>query len=167
MKKVLLILWGSFLLAFAGMAQENPVKWTCSVNYLDGDQAELVMKAEVGGGYHLYSQFMQEGGPQATVFHFPAMGEFKVKGKVSESPKPIEETDEIFGTLVRFFAKDAEFRQKITIQSEKDFKIAATVDYQVCNDETCIPFGDIDLNFSVKGVKKAAPVAETAAVAEV
>ena len=100
MKKVLLILWGSFLLAFAGMAQENPVKWTCSVNYLDGDQAELVMKAEVGGGYHLYSQFMQEGGPQATVFHFPAMGEFKVKGKVSESPKPIEETDEI---LERWF----------------------------------------------------------------
>ncbi|MDE7337815.1 MAG: hypothetical protein K2M92_00855, partial [Bacteroidales bacterium] len=148
MKKVLLILWGSLLLAFTGMAQENPVKWSCSVNYLDGDQAELVMKAEVGGGYHLYSQFMQEGGPTPTVFHFPATGEFKVKGKVSESPKPIEETDEIFGTLVRFFAKDAEFRQKITIQSEKDFKIAATVDYQVCNDETCIPFSDIDLNFS-------------------
>ena len=167
MKKVLLILWGSFLLAFAGMAQENPVKWTCSVNYLDGDQAELVMKAEVGGGYHLYSQFMQEGGPTPTLFNFPQSADFKLNGKATESPKPIEEMDELFGIKVRFFAKDAEFRQKITIQSEKDFKIAATVDYQVCNDETCIPFGDIDLNFSVKGVKKAAPVAETAAVAEV
>ena len=161
MKKVLLILWGSLLLAFTGMAQENPVKWSCSVNYLDGDQAELVMKAEVGGGYHLYSQFMEAGGPMPTMFNYPQSADFKLKGKTVESPKPIEEIDETFGTKVSFFAKNAEFRQKITIQSEKDFKIAATVDYQVCNDETCIPFSDIDLNFSVKGVKKA--VSETAA----
>ena len=132
------------------------MKWACSVNYLDGNQAELVMKATVEGGYHLYSQFMEDGGPIPTTFNFPESGDFKKNGKVSESPKPIEETDETFGTLVRFFAKNAEFRQRITIRSAVDFEIAATVDYQVCDDETCIPFSDIDLRFKVKGV---APVA--------
>ena len=166
MKKLLFAACLSIAFAWLGFAQDNPVKWTCSVNYLDGNQAELVMKAEVGGGYHLYSQFLEDGGPQPTVFNFPAMGEFKAKGKVSESPKPIEETDEIFGTLVRFFAKDAEFRQKITIETEQDFEIAATVDYQVCNDETCIPFSDIDLKFKVKGVKAATAAAEETPVAE-
>ncbi|MCM1041001.1 MAG: thioredoxin family protein [Bacteroides sp.] len=153
MKKLLFAAWLSIAFVWAGFSQDNPVKWNCSVKYLDGNQAELVMKAEVGGGYHLYSQFMEEGGPQPTVFNFPKSESFTVKGKVSESPKPIEETDEIFGTLVRFFAKNAEFRQKITINTDKDFEIAATVDYQVCNDETCIPFNDVDLKFKVKGVK--------------
>ncbi|MCH5244615.1 MAG: thioredoxin family protein [Lentimicrobiaceae bacterium] len=166
MKKLLFAACLSIAFAWLGFAQDNPVKWTCSVNYLDGNQAELVMKAEVGGGYHLYSQFLEDGGPQPTVFNFPTMGEFKAKGRVSESPKPIEETDEIFGTLVRFFAKDAEFRQKITIETEQDFEIAATVDYQVCNDETCIPFSDIDLKFKVKGVKAATAAVEETPVAE-
>lgn len=151
MKKLAFAVLGFFLLVFSGMAQENPVKWTCSVNYLEGNEAELVIKAQTGGGYHLYSQFMEEGGPMPTVFNFPQSGTFSLEGKAVESPEPIEELDEIFGTKVRFFANDAEFRQKIRIHSEKDFEIAATVDYQVCNDETCIPFSDIDLKFSVKG----------------
>lgn len=156
MKRLLFAAWGFLLFVSGGLAQENPVKWACSVNYLDGNQAELVMKATVEGGYHLYSQFMEDGGPIPTTFNFPESGDFKKNGKVSESPKPIEETDETFGTLVRFFAKNAEFRQRITIRSAVDFEIAATVDYQVCDDETCIPFSDIDLRFKVKGV---APVA--------
>ncbi|MDE6493914.1 MAG: thioredoxin family protein [Bacteroidales bacterium] len=167
MKRILFVIGIIVSFWIGGAAQENPVKWKCSVKYLDGNQAELVMKADVGGGYHLYSQFMEEGGPQPTVFHFPATDDFKLKGKISESPKPIEETDEIFGTLVRFFAKDAEFRQKITIETDRDFEISATVDYQVCNDEQCIPFNDVDLTFKVKGVEvcvEKAPVAETPAV---
>ena len=167
MKRILFVIGIIVSFWIGGAAQENPVKWKCSVKYLDGNQAELVMKADVGGGYHLYSQFMEEGGPQPTVFHFPATDDFKLKGKISESPKPIEETDEIFGTLVRFFAKDAEFRQKITIETDRDFEISATVDYQVCNDEQCIPFNDVDLTFKVKGVEvcvEKAPVTETPAV---
>lgn len=153
MKKILLALWGLVFVSALSFAQENPVKWKCSVKRLKGNEAELVIKANVGGGYHLYSQFMEEGGPMPTTFYFPKSEKFTLQGKVSESPKPIQETDEIFGTMVQFFAKDAEFRQKITINSTEDFEIAATVDYQVCNDETCIPFSDIDLNFKVKGVK--------------
>lgn len=166
MKKLLFACWAFIALMLSGSAQENPVKWKCSVNYLDGNQAELVMKANVGGGYHLYSQFMEEGGPIPTTFNFPKSESFTLSGKVSESPKPIEETDETFGTLVRFFAKDAEFRQKITIKSEQDFEIAATVDYQVCNDETCIPFSDIDLKFKVKGAKAKVDAAQEQPVKE-
>ena len=54
MKKILFAVWGFFLLAAASWAQENPVKWKCSVKYLKGNEAELVIKANVGGGYHLY-----------------------------------------------------------------------------------------------------------------
>lgn len=155
MKKFLLSLWGLVFFSVLGFAQENPVKWNCSVEYLKGNEAVLVIKAEVGGGYHLYSQNMDENGPMPTSFIFPDSKDFTLIGKPAESPTPIEETDEIFGTIVRFFAQNAEFRQKITINTEKDFEIAATVDYQVCDDETCIPFSDIDLKFNVKGVKGA------------
>ena len=154
MKKILFAVWGFFLLVAASWAQENPVKWKCSVKYLKGNEAELVIKANVGGGYHLYSQ--DAGGALPTTFNFPESGNFKLVGTASENPAPVEENDEFLG-MVRFFAKDAEFRQKITIHTEEDFTIDATVDYQVCNDETCLPFNDIELSFNVKGVKGAAP----------
>ena len=51
MKKILFAVWGFFLLVAASWAQENPVKWKCSVKYLKGNEAELVIKANVGGGY--------------------------------------------------------------------------------------------------------------------
>ncbi len=165
MKKILFAVWGFFLFLATGLAQDNPVKWKCSVKYLKGNEAELVIKAEVGGGYHLYSQ--DAGGALPTTFNFPQSADFSLVGTASENPAPVEENDEFLGP-VRFFAKDAEFRQKITINTEKDFVIEATVDYQVCNDETCLPFSDIELNFKVKGVKGAvaAPVADKAKAAE-
>ena len=165
MKKILFAVWGFFLLVAASWAQENPVKWKCSVKYLKGNEAELVIKANVGGGYHLYSQ--DAGGALPTTFNFPESGNFKLVGTASENPAPVEENDEFLG-MVRFFAKDAEFRQKITIHTEEDFTIDATVDYQVCNDETCLPFNDIELSFKVKGVKGVAPapVAEAEPVAK-
>lgn len=79
MKKLLFACWAFIVLMLSGSAQENPVKWKCSVNYLDGNQAELVMKATVGGGYHLYSQFMEEGGPIPTTFNFPKSERFTLR----------------------------------------------------------------------------------------
>ncbi|MEG1571953.1 MAG: cytochrome c biogenesis protein CcdA, partial [Bacteroidales bacterium] len=126
-------------------------------------EAELVFSATTSGAYHLYSQFMEEGGPMPTIFHFPKSKDFKLIGKASEHPKPTQSVDETFGTKVAYLAKKAEFRQKIQILSANDFTIKGTIDYQVCDEESCIPFSDIDFTFKVKGGGKAAATAATTA----
>lgn len=156
MKKRLFVWLLPILFCVSAMAQQNPVKWRYTVKPISATEAELVFNAVSSGGYHLYSQFMEEGGPLPTVFHFPKSKNFKLIGKVSEHPKPVESIDETFGTKVAYFKKDAEFRQKIQILSADDFDIKGTIDYQVCDEESCIPFSDIDFSFKVKGAGTAA-----------
>ncbi|MDR0619982.1 MAG: thioredoxin family protein [Bacteroidales bacterium] len=130
-------------------APKNPVKWKYTVEQSSGDEAFLVFTATVNKGWHLYSQFLEAGGPLPTVFNFETSNDFSLIGKISESPKPVEGIDDIFGTKIAYFARNATFKQRIKINTDKNFTVKGTVDYQVCNDETCIPFTDIDFKFNV------------------
>lgn len=153
MKKI--TLWLLCLCLFgmgAANAQVNPVKWKFTVEPVGEQEVVLVFSATVTGGYHLYGQHQDPLGPLPTVFVFPESADFKLKGKATESPKPVTEKDETFGVDVQFFKKDATFRQTITLASAKDMEIKGTIDYQVCNDETCVPFSDIPFSFKIKAV---------------
>ncbi|MDE7103576.1 MAG: protein-disulfide reductase DsbD N-terminal domain-containing protein, partial [Bacteroidales bacterium] len=147
-----------FLAMGAANAQENPVKWKFTVEPVNEQEAVLVFSATVTGGYHLYAQQQDPLGPLPTEFIFAENAGYKLKGKAVESPKPVSEKDETFGVMVQFFKKDATFRQTVTLTEAKDLEIKGTIDYQVCNDETCLPFNDIPFSFSVKAadLKKAA-----------
>lgn len=159
MKKVALWLLSlCFLAVGAANAQENPVKWKFTVEPVNEQEAVLVFSATVTGGYHLYAQQQDPLGPLPTEFIFAENTDYKLKGKAAESPAPVSEKDETFGVMVQFFKKDATFRQTVSLTSAKDMEIKGTIDYQVCNDETCLPFNDIPFSFRIKAadLKKAA-----------
>ncbi|MEG1910619.1 MAG: disulfide bond formation protein DsbD, partial [Bacteroidales bacterium] len=88
MKKKLFLWLLPVLFCVSAMAQQNPVKWGYTVKPISETEAELVFSATTSGAYHLYSQFMEEGGPMPTIFHFPKSKDFKLIGKASEHPKP-------------------------------------------------------------------------------
>ncbi|MDR1974586.1 MAG: thioredoxin family protein [Bacteroidales bacterium] len=131
-------------------APKNPVKWKYTVEYVEKGEAVLVFTAKIDKEWHLYSQFLEAGGPLPTVFNLSKSSNYTAVGKISESPKPKEGIDDVFGTKIAFFAGNATFKQRIKINSQDDFKVTGTIDYQVCNEETCIPFTDIDFSFDVK-----------------
>lgn len=174
MKKMAIWLLSLCFAMGAANAQENPVKWKFTVEPVNEQEAVLVFSATVTGGYHLYAQQQDPLGPLPTEFIFAENAGYKLKGKATESPKPVSEKDETFGVMVQFFKKDATFRQTVTLTEGKDMEIKGTIDYQVCNDETCLPFNDIPFSFNIKAADlknaaaKAAPAEAVAeAVAEV
>ena len=81
-------------------AQESPVKWTFKTVKINDSVAELQFKANIEQNWHLYSQYTK-GIELPIVFNFDKSAQYKRLGKVTE-PKPIEETDEMFGTS-KFF----------------------------------------------------------------
>lgn len=169
MKKMALWLLSlCFLAAGAVNAQENPVKWEFTVEPVNEQEAVLVFSATVTGGYHLYAQQQDPLGPLPTEFIYAERAEYKLVGKAVESPAPVSEKDETFGVMVQFFKKDAQFRQTVRLNTAEDIVIKGTIDYQVCNDETCLPFNDIPFLFSIKAadLKKAAAKAEPQVAAE-
>jgi thiol:disulfide interchange protein DsbD len=127
----------------------KPVKWSFSVNRLNDCEAELIFKAKIDKGYHVYSQFLEgSDGPVATTFNFDKNIDCILIGKVTEG-KPIEEYDPNFEMKLKFFANEASFKQKIKISNLKAFSVKGYLNFMVCDDTKCLPPEDVDFEFKI------------------
>jgi len=159
-KKVVL----SFLLlcCVLGMSAEiqKPVTWSYSNKQVSETEFDLVLTANIDNSWHLYSQFIGEGGPVPTSFKFKPSPDYTLVGKVSESPKPKKIFEKVFEMEVAFFEKKATFTQKVRLKVPAS-KIKGTLTFMVCDDSQCLPPEDIDFSFDLKEAK-VAPSAVTA-----
>ncbi|MBQ8045710.1 MAG: hypothetical protein IJ269_05095, partial [Bacteroidales bacterium] len=157
-----------FLIAIVSLSavgqQLNPAQWKYDVKPTSENEAELVFTVTLDENWHIYSQHTDEMGPIGLSFSFDKSSDYTLVGGVNE-PKPHEEYDEMFKCTIRSFSGTVMFKQKIKINSAKDFTVKGIMSYQLCNDGSCIAPEDIDFAFNVKGVKAEA-VASTEAVEE-
>lgn len=160
MKNVFAII-GLLFCAITGTAQiERPVKWSFSSKSLDEKRAEISITAEIQPGWHVYSQFIGEGGPIPTSFRFDASKDYSLIGKVSESPKAIRSFDKQFNMEIAWHEKQVTFKQ--VVQLKKPATVKGALEFMVCNDEKCLPPEEVEFTVSVspKEVKTVAlPVA--------
>lgn len=146
MKRLITII-GVLISGIIQAQNESPITWEYSVNYLPNCEAELVFKAKVNKGWHLYSQ-IHNGFP--TSFEFSETSFVDFIGKVIE-PTPHKEFDEVFQYDVYYF-KESEitFRQKVRLKSNKPEILTGKIYGQVCQYETgiCMPLG-LDFTFDL------------------
>ncbi|MBW1654997.1 protein-disulfide reductase DsbD family protein [Flavobacterium quisquiliarum] len=155
---VLLLLSGSM---FAQMY--NPVKWSTSVEKVSDKEYVLKAKAVIQSGWHLYGQYIEEGGPSRTAFTFKNTNKkFELIGKTTEE-KGHEVVDKIFDIKIKYFEDKALFTQKIKLTSEGVSNIDGEVEFMVCDDSNCLPPTTEELAFKIPAEKKTA-VEETSVV---
>ena len=156
---------GIILLLFAGVSNlsaqiQNPVSWEYSSKKISDDEALLTIKAQVESRWHLYGQYFDEGGPMRLTFDFEKSNNYKLIGKVKESPKPKIVHDEIFDMDVHYFSGTVSFTQKIKLLSEKPFTIKAISEGQACLDDgACVLEGE-EFEIKVEGATKLAVAEE-------
>ena len=143
-----------FIIIFINFFQSNsqvlqPVKWKFSCKRISANEAELIFAAKIDKTWHLYSQFMDEGGPIPTKFDITKSNNFEMIGLVSEFPKPTEEFDKSFNMKVKFFSLKATFKQKIKILNQSPFIIKGTVSFMCCDDQRCLPPEDVEFEFNI------------------
>lgn len=149
MKKSLIItaLLPLFFISYSFAQVLEPVKWKFSVKTLSNDQVELVFKAGIEGKWHLYSQFIEEGGPLPTEFIYEESDKFKIIDKAIEDPKPEKIYDLTFEMDVFQFSNSATFIQKVEVLTGSAFVIKGEIAYMSCDDERCIPlYTDFSFN---------------------
>lgn len=161
MKKTILSLLLSFISLTIFAQIQNPVKWTYSVENNGKEEATLVIKASIDKGWHLYSQFIGEGGPVPTSFRFDKSSNYTLVGKVNEIPKAKPIFDEIFGMQVAWFESSATFKQKIKVSTGKDFKLNGALEFMVCDDKQCLPPDEVEFSFDIKGVVNTSTITAT------
>lgn len=147
MKKLLGLLL--ILLTLGAKAQiENPVKWSYSFEKLSENEANILIKANIDKGWHLYSQFIEDGGPIPTSFKFTPKADFTLIGKVSESPKAVSAYDPNFGMQISWHQTQVTFTQKVKLKNPKT-TISGVLEFMVCNDQKCLPPTEEEFSVSI------------------
>lgn len=126
----------------------KPVTWSYAAKKTSATTATLFVKASIDEGWHLYSQFVKDGGPVKTTFTFPAGKGYSLVGKTAE-PKPITKFESTFGMDVSYFEKSVIFQQKIKFTG-KGATVKGKVEFMVCNDKQCLPPEEVDFTINVK-----------------
>jgi len=127
----------------------EPVKWSTKVEAVEAESATLVMIATIDKGWHLYSQFLPDGGPIKTTFSLIPSSDYELIGTVTEG-KATDFYDKNFEMQLKYFSNKAEFRQNIKVNTNKKFKVEGNVEFMVCDDEKCLPPNMVNLSFDIK-----------------
>ena len=127
----------------------NPVTFTQDFRKISDTEYELIMKADIYEGWHVYSQKTDPGGSLPSEFRFEKEGEdYELIGETIESETIIEYSD-IFEVDETFFKDEAIFTQKIKLLNPDVNQVNVNLFYQVCK-EVCIP-ADYDFSFVFDG----------------
>ena len=144
MKKLLTILL--FVLAVAGVRAQmmDPVHFTSQLKDLKNGEAELIFKATIDAGWHVYSTGLGDGGPISASFHKVKMDGAETVGKLQARGKEIKQFDKLFEMEVRYFEQAVTFVQKIKFTKPK-YDIDCYIEYGACNDQSCLPPSEAQL----------------------
>ena len=149
MKKGLFAFLLTFMLGiFTVSAQvENPAQWSYSQKSLGNNEYELVFKAALEPGWHIYSMYTPEGGPMATTVTFEEAGKgIELVGKATEN-EPKKEHDDVFGVDVWSFELEYVITQKIKVTDPAIAAVKGEIEFQVCREGQCVRF---DESFDIK-----------------
>ncbi len=153
-KSPLYFLWTLILLLGFSVQSKaqmvDPVTWSYSVQKVNDSIYELQFTAAIEPTWHMYSQHVPAGGPNATTFTLESSSSYTRIDSVIEVTRPEEEFDKMFNMKVAYFAVEAKFSQKIRVLNQEAFKITGTIDYQICDDHSC-SLGDNEFEFNIEG----------------
>lgn len=149
MKRVLSVVFPVILFAAAVASAQNPTKWSLEspakgTIVKTGETANVVLKAAVEPGWHLYSLDQPKGGPIAMTVKVAEGSPFEIAGEIGGG-KPFVEPDPNFMVDgkpldTKFYKDSAEFSIVLKAREDADTsKIALNVRFQLCNDTLCLP----------------------------
>ena len=148
MKKLLLLFLILFSFQNAFSQIYDPVSFKTAVKELDSNTYELSITTQIEKNWHIYSQKVPANGPMPTSFKFAKSKNYTVKGGVTE-PNGHEVDDPVFNMRIKFFETKAIFTQIIERKTNEAFKINATIEFMVCNDQSCLPPTEREFIFEI------------------
>lgn len=136
MKSIIFFLSLIFSSFAFGQDMPEPISWKFEVVSGDQDVEIVQITADIDEGWHLYSQFTDEGGPIPTEFTFESE-DIELLGDVEEITEAKRSFSEMFEIDVVQFSKKAVFNQKFKRNGAKSIK--GEVYFMTCDGNRCLP----------------------------
>ena len=135
------------LVITAAAQMMEPVKGSAELKQLNNTEAELLFHLKIDAGWHVYSPNVT-GGPIAASFNAEKMTGAKTVGGLKWRGKEISKYDEMFGQELQYFENSVTFVQKVQLTGGP-YDIDCYLEYGACNDQACLPPGEVPLK--IKG----------------
>ncbi len=117
----------------------EPITWQFSHKTISDTKGEILIKAIIDDGWHLYSMDLPEGGPKPTNIVFDKVENATLTGSIFSNSPIVEEYDANFDMNLRWYNNEVTFVQPISYADANAVYISGYVEYMVCNDKTCLP----------------------------
>lgn len=153
MKKITLLL--ALFLSIFGLSQENKVNFTASIEKLSDTEYQITYDAVIADNWKLYSTVLPDMTALPTEFLYNnEEGNYQVIGEVQEFGSEIK-FDPIFQAEMGLFEGTAKFTQIVRILNPELNYIDIDIDYQTCDDKSCIPgFENIKITLEGEIIKE-------------
>lgn len=138
MKKQISILFLLLSIAFNSFSQENPIKWNQSIDMISETEGKIVFDIKINKGWHMYGFNQPEGGPKSTQITFDKIEGLEFVGDLVATKEPIKKFDSIFNLDLTWWDSDFKIEQNFKLLSLKPLVIKGRIEYQGCNDQSCI-----------------------------
>ena len=154
MKSKLILLTILSFLSFQLFSQiYDPVSWSVEKKVTGKTTADLIIKATIEKGWHLYGLNIPPDGPIATRISVENLENAKKEGTLQAKSKLIEAFDPNFDMKLNWYANEAVFVQKVSSTDPNAIYAKVLVNFMVCNDESCLPPTEEELEVGKPGIK--------------
>ena len=137
MKKIFFLIAVLISEIAAAQTMRSPVAWSYSIKKINNVEAVITINAEIEEGWHIYSQYLKDGGPVKTVLNFEPLAGYELLGKATESGLQVRH-EKAFKMDVGYFKNIATFQQKIKLTGSSPLTIKCKIDFGPCNDKVCL-----------------------------
>lgn len=136
--KAVLTIFIFLILQFCYGQGYSPVSWQFKAEPVTGHETLLSITATLDPGWHLYSQFIKEGGPIPTRFRFEPGDGYVPVSPMDERGKEARFYDDLYEMDIIWYSDVVTFSQRIRLVHPETI-IKGKVEFMTCNDEVCIP----------------------------
>lgn len=161
MKRIMLLYALLILFPTISLAQiYNPVIWEFNYETISENRYEIVFKASIEAGSHIYGLDVPAGGPLPTAIRFGENSNYSLEGDIYEVTAAEESYDDAFGMNIKSYSGSVELRQKIKGDGNS-FRVNGVVEYMACNNMTCSPLKEVEFDLFIPGANGSAGASET------
>jgi hypothetical protein len=131
---------------------QNPVSWQFQAVKKGDLQYEIVLKASIQPGWHLYSQQQpEEAIAIPTSIQFNANPLLVREKGIREEGKLEKYKDKTLGVTSFQFSSQVSFIQAVKLKAKVKTAITGEIEYQVCDDEKCLPPKKVPFTIALNG----------------
>jgi thiol:disulfide interchange protein DsbD len=142
----------AIVLISQGLHAQNPVSWQFQALKKGEQEYEVILRATIQPGWHLYSQQQPKDAIAIpTSFQFnnnPLVVRVK---NVKEVGKMQKYTDKTLGVTAHQYSNEVNFIQAVKLKAKVKTAITGEIEYQVCDDEKCLPPKKIPFTIALNG----------------